>query len=164
MRPGRKGEWEVRRDQRLKHRPISGEPADNGHPMGAMAKNGADGAPGGDVPGNRSAKEKGGEEIRCGKMGGQPPEYRPLCRESWWAGCARQSSGGTGAEGNSPENRAKEKPEGRVPSGWGIVWGIIPRRVPHCGDACPGAPGPRIYCSNSRWCCPRRRAVPSARR
>ena len=51
------------RDRRLKHRPASGKRADNGRPMSAMAKNGADGAPGGDVPGNRSAKEKGGEKV-----------------------------------------------------------------------------------------------------
>lgn len=63
MCPGRQGEWEVRRDRRLKHRPISGEPADNGHPMGAMAKNAADGAPGEDASGNRNAKEKGGEKV-----------------------------------------------------------------------------------------------------
>ncbi|MEI3284632.1 MAG: hypothetical protein V8R84_05275 [Eubacterium sp.] len=82
----------------MKHRPASEEPVDNGHPMGVMTKNGADGAPSEDAPGNRGAKEKGGEEIRCGKMGGQPPEYRPLCRESWWAGCARQSSDRSGGE------------------------------------------------------------------
>ena len=69
MRPGRKGEWEVRRDWRLRCKPVLGKQTHNGHPMGAMAKNGADGAPGGDASGNRSAKEKGGEEIRCGKMG-----------------------------------------------------------------------------------------------
>ena len=63
MRPGRKGEWEVRRDRRLKHRPTSGKRADNGHPMGVMAKNAADRAPGGDASGNRNAKEKGGEKV-----------------------------------------------------------------------------------------------------
>ena len=38
-------------------------------------------------------------------------KYDAADRESWWAGCARQSGGEQG-EGNSPENRTKEKPEG----------------------------------------------------
>ena len=102
------------RDRRLKHRPTSGEPADNGRPMSAMAKNGADGAPGGDVPRNRNAKGKGGEKVRSGELRDRRLKHRPTSGEPADNGrpmSAMAKNGADGAPGGDvPGNRsAKEK-------------------------------------------------------